>query len=58
MITSAKPRVTNAGRNIAFGNILVHGYAMVEPATAWGIVQHDVSGLMQEVNALPEELGR
>jgi uncharacterized protein with HEPN domain len=37
---------------VGFRNILVHGYAVVQPATVWGIVENDLPTLTQEVNAL------
>lgn len=37
---------------IGFRNILVHGYAVVQHATVWGIVENDLSVLKKEVETL------
>lgn len=37
---------------VGFRNILVHGYAIVQPATVWGIIENDLPTLKQEVDAL------
>jgi len=39
-------------RIIAFRNILIHGYADVDDALVWGIVEGKLPGLMNAVHAL------
>ena len=42
---------------IAFRNILIHGYAVVEHDQVWRIVQSSLPGLRAAVAALLDELG-
>jgi uncharacterized protein with HEPN domain len=37
---------------VNFRNVLVHGYAMVEHTTVWGVLQKDVPMLEWEIHAL------
>jgi len=36
---------------VGFRNVLVHGYAVVQDRTVWGIVENDVARLRQEVRS-------
>ncbi|MDZ7804366.1 DUF86 domain-containing protein [Thiohalophilus sp.] len=42
-------------RIIAFRNILIHGYADVDDALVWGVVEGKLPGLMQAVSRLLDE---
>jgi uncharacterized protein with HEPN domain len=44
--------VSSLRQIIGFRNILVHGYAVVQHATVWGIIENDLPALRQEVDAL------
>ena len=44
--------ISESRRIVNFRNIMVHGYSTIEHATVWGIIQHDLSTLRKEVNAL------
>lgn len=48
-------RISEYRRIIAFRNILVHGYAEVDPRIVWDIVESKLPALRQEVAALLEE---
>jgi len=37
---------------IGFRNVLVHGYAAIQTATVWGVVENDLALLAQQVAAL------
>jgi uncharacterized protein with HEPN domain len=44
--------LTGLRQIIGFRNVLVHGYAVVQDATVWGIVENDLPVLKQEVDRL------
>jgi len=45
-------KITNYRRIIAFRNILVHGYAVVDDRVVWDVVQNDLPILYRQVTAL------
>ena len=45
-------KITNYRRIIAFRNILVHGYAVVDDRVVWDVVQKDLPILCREVETL------
>ena len=45
-------RITEHRRIIAFRNILIHGYADVDPRLVWDVAQNKVSVLLREVATL------
>ncbi|HMO83830.1 MAG TPA: DUF86 domain-containing protein [Lacipirellulaceae bacterium] len=45
-------RITDFRRIVNFRNVMVHGYARVEPRTVWGVVQQDLPELAAQVSAL------
>lgn len=49
---SVASTITNYKRIIAFRNILVHGYAVVDDDVVWDIVQKDLPILYHEVETL------
>lgn len=52
-----EPRITHARRIIDFRHILVHGYALVDHATVWSVIEADVPRLAAEVGTLIGQLG-
>ena len=44
--------VTDAGRIIAFRNILIHGYADVDDRLVWNIIETKLPTLIRDVNGL------
>lgn len=50
-------RVPDVAQIVAFRNQLIHGYAMVNPATVWRVIQSSLPGLLAVVNDLLDELG-
>lgn len=48
-------RITDCRRIIAFRNILIHGYAGIDPKIAWDIVESKLPTLLREVLVLLEE---
>lgn len=44
-------------RIVGFRNILVHGYARVDHAIVWGIVEKDLPSLRKEIEGLLTSLG-
>lgn len=37
---------------ISFRNVLVHGYASIQDATVWGVIENDLATLSREVKSL------
>lgn len=48
-------QVSNAARIVAFRNLLIHGYDMIDDAQVWSIIVESVPVLLQEVSALLNE---
>lgn len=48
-------RITHSRQIIGFRNILVHGYALVDHRTTWGVIESDVQRLAAEVSHLMRE---
>ncbi len=46
------PRITGHARIIAFRNLLIHGYDLVDHRVVWEVIQRDVPVLLAEVVAL------
>ena len=42
---------------IGFRHVLVHGYASLQPATVWGVIESKLPVLTREVQTLLSELG-
>ncbi len=42
---------------LGFRNRIIHGYAEVDPESAWAIVQNEVPRLLEKSEALLEESG-
>ncbi len=45
-------KIGDSRRIVNFRNVIVHGYAKVEPATVWGIVERHLPRLLEEVEIL------
>ncbi len=45
-------RISNYERIIAFRNILIHGYAIVDDQVVWDVVQNNLPVLLQDVKAM------
>lgn len=45
-------RISNYERIIAFRNILIHGYAIVDDQVVWDVVQNNLPVLLQDVKDL------
>jgi uncharacterized protein with HEPN domain len=50
-------RVPDVREIIAFRNVLIHGYAVVEHDRVWQIAEQSLPGLYTAVTALLDELG-
>ncbi len=50
-------RIPEFQRIIAFRNLLIHGYAVVQHARVWAIIREYLPELLAAVTALLEELG-
>ena len=42
---------------IGFRNVLVHGYAVIDQATVWGVIENDLPLLQEEVTTLLAQAG-
>jgi uncharacterized protein with HEPN domain len=49
-------RVPHLPQIVAFRNQLIHGYALVDHATVWGVIEHSVPQLRAAVAELLNEL--
>ena len=45
-------RISDRRRIVAFRNILIHGYADVDPRVVWSVVENDLPVLRLEIDAL------
>lgn len=48
---------TNPGRIVAFRNLLIHQYGLVDNQIVWGVASHSLPLLYGEVSSLLEEEG-
>jgi uncharacterized protein with HEPN domain len=49
--------ITALAQIVAFRNVLVHGYAIVQHQTVWGVIENDLSLLKQQIEALLTQAG-
>ena len=42
---------------IAFRNVLIHGYDVIDPAIVWSTIADDLAPLLRDVQALLDSLG-
>ena len=49
---SLAARISDRRRIVAFRNILIHGYADVDPRVVWSVVENDIPVLRLEIDAL------
>ena len=49
--------ITGLRQIIGFRNVLVHGYAAIQDATVWGVVENDLARLNKEVADLLAQAG-
>ena len=57
LASDVSEKITNHRRIIAFRNILIHGYAVIDDRVVWDVVQKDLPVLDQEVRALLGQAG-
>ena len=50
-------RIADYRRIIAFRNVLIHGYDVIDPAIVWSAVSDDLAPLLRDVQALLQTLG-
>jgi uncharacterized protein with HEPN domain len=48
-------RIPNLPRIVAFRNILIHGYALIDRARVWSVVQNDLPALRAALDRLLAE---
>lgn len=49
--------ITDYRRIIAFRNVLIHGYDVIDPAIVWSAIEDDLEPLLADVQALLNRLG-
>lgn len=49
-------RIADYRRIIAFRNVLIHGYDVIDPAIVWSAISDDLAPLLRDVQALLESL--
>jgi uncharacterized protein with HEPN domain len=52
---SAAERIPDFRKMISFRNILIHGYASVDPVIVWGVVEENLSDLQVCVESMLEQ---
>lgn len=50
-------RITHYRRIIAFRNVLIHGYDIIDPAIVWSAIEDDLAPLLSDVQALLNSVG-
>ena len=50
-------RIADYRRIIAFRNVLIHGYDVIDPAIVWSAIADDLTPLLRDVQTLLESLG-
>ncbi len=50
-------RITDYRRIIAFRNVLIHGYDVIDPAIVWSAVDVDLAPLLADVQVLLNSVG-
>ena len=50
-------RIADYRRIIAFRNVLIHGYDVIDPAIVWSAIAEDLAPLLADVQALLESAG-
>ncbi len=50
-------RITDYRRIIAFRNVLIHGYDVIDPAIVWSAVEVDLAPLLADVQKLLNSVG-
>lgn len=51
-------RIPHLKQIVAFRNVLIHGYAVVNHETVWGVIEHSLPPLRQAVQAILTELSQ
>jgi uncharacterized protein with HEPN domain len=51
-------RIPHLPQIVSFRNLLIHGYALIDHVTVWGVIQHSLPPLRGAVAAILEELTR
>ncbi|MBP6719332.1 MAG: DUF86 domain-containing protein [Rhodoferax sp.] len=54
MKTSAA-RIADYRRIIAFRNVLIHGYDIIDPAIVWSAIADDLAPLLRDVESLLDD---
>lgn len=50
--TELADSITDCRKMIAFRNVLIHGYATVDPIIVWGVVESNLSMLAKEASLI------
>ena len=50
-------RITDYRRIIAFRNVLIHGYDIIDPAIVWSAIEDDLAPLLADVQTLLNDMG-
>ena len=50
-------RITDYRRIIAFRNVLIHGYDVIDPAIVWSAIVDDLAPLLRDVQTLLDSVG-
>ncbi len=53
----AVTHITDYRRIIAFRNVLIHGYDVIDPAIVWSAITDDLASLLRDVQALLDSVG-
>jgi uncharacterized protein with HEPN domain len=56
-LKTSAARITDYRRIIAFRNVLIHGYDVIDPAIVWSAVEVDLAPLLADVQLLLNSVG-
>ncbi|MFC7293887.1 DUF86 domain-containing protein [Marinobacter aromaticivorans] len=46
--------ITDYRKMIAFRNVLIHGYATIDPLIVWGVIESNLASLIEQVTVILE----
>ena len=44
-------------KTIAFRNVLIHGYATIDPLIVWGVIESNLENLVKQMTVILDDTG-